>query len=109
MNESRDCTVLVMNVPGLSQQYKSYLQTFEQSSEVQVIPQNQKQEDVFLTCPFYKGKAIISNLDYLFPHPQNKKNRDISTTVCLEDRSKDNHSSMTQKNCYNLFQNDWKT
>jgi hypothetical protein len=63
MNESRDCTVLVMNVPGLSQQYKSYLQTFEQSSEVQVIPPNQKQEDVFLTCPFYKGKAIISNLD----------------------------------------------
>jgi len=55
-----------MNVPGLLQQYKSYLQTFEQSCEVQVIPQNQKQEDVFSTCPFYKGKAIISKQKEIF-------------------------------------------
>jgi hypothetical protein len=61
-----------MYVPGLLQQYTSYLQTFQTYSEVEVIPQNQKQDEVFLMSRLYRGKAIITNLD-------NASDRDVQT------------------------------
>jgi hypothetical protein len=47
---------IMMEVPGLWQQYKSYPQTLWLFSCVHVIPLGQKREDAFLMCPFYKHK-----------------------------------------------------
>lgn len=54
-----------MDLPGLLQQYKSFLQTFVQSSEAHVIPLDQKMEDVFSMFPFYKTKTIMSFHQYV--------------------------------------------
>lgn len=60
INEYEKCeSVIIANKPGLLQQYKFFLQTFEQFFAVHVIPLEQKKEDVSLKFPFYKMKTLV--------------------------------------------------